>query len=387
MRPLCISLSVLSVLLTLQAVAADRWTVGGANSWEADAVQTENLLASVPGQPLFYSGNTFRSLSDGSPVQYYPMQGSALAFSADWQLYVVGGHDLARIHDGPSGELKATLDCQDEPRSLGPDAVSCAAFSKDDRFLITGGFKQVKVWEWAANRLVGTIQLPHHAIATQVGVTADNEYLVIALKKPQATCCDYAGEIKIYRLSDLTEIRTEEVAYPPALAFSSKDSTIAFSSGTNGIRIWNVKEALEIGLVQHSGKVTAMSFCPDGSMLVSSGEDLTTRTWCTASGRELRSLTTSQIVNKLAYTADGGNLLIGENNSKVTLREVFTVTIQPLANGELKLNWDGGCGRYQVQSRELHQTGWTNLGETIETTELIVAASTSGRMFRVLNAP
>src|SRR5687768_2354244 len=178
MCPRSISFAWLILVAGLNAEIKPQWTVGSDSTFNLDAVQSSPLLQPAANQ-LFFAGNRFFNTSDGSPAQSYanPVRGSALAFNN--HLYVVGSHDNAYIYDGNSDELRATLNAQDEPRSLGPDAVSCAAFSPDQAMLVTGGFKQVKIWRWSENKLLGTIPLPYHAIATKVGITADGEYLVI----------------------------------------------------------------------------------------------------------------------------------------------------------------------------------------------------------------
>ena len=78
--------------------------------------------------------------------------------------------------------------------------------------------------------------------------------------------------------------------YSDTLSFSPDGSRLAPLSG-DAVRLWDGITGLPIATLEcHSGHTYALSFCPDGSQLVSGSRDGTVRLWDGAAGLHIATL-------------------------------------------------------------------------------------------------
>lgn len=99
------------------------------------------------------------------------------------------------------------------------------------------------------------------------------------------------------------------------VAYSPDGLRLASASDDHSIRIWDVSERREIRRMEgHSDSVTTIQFSPDGGRIMSGSRDGTVRIWDVQTETEVQSLGMGEYrgaVSALAWTPDGGSLLVG----------------------------------------------------------------------------
>src|SRR5439155_96631 len=96
-------------------------------------------------------------------------------------------------------------------------------------------------------------------------------------KRRYASAAQLAAEIEpIWRIEVPSGI--------DAIAISRKGDWIAAASGDHSIKLFDPKAQLKRTLDGHEGKIAALAFSPDGSTLLSAGEDRQLLAWSVESG-------------------------------------------------------------------------------------------------------
>ncbi len=192
----------------------------------------------------------------------------AIAFSPDGKLFATAGVDV-KLWDIHTRQEITTLEHG--------RWVLALAFSPDGRFLATGDETgQVKVWDIQRQSIVVQLEGDATSIYT-VKFSPDGEILAGA---------GYEGEIKLWQVQSwelLGKLGAHATAY--TISFSP-DSKILASTGYEFVNLWQVDSGEKTAtLTEHTGWVNAVAFSPDGSALISGGDDATLRIWDVTSYR------------------------------------------------------------------------------------------------------
>jgi WD40 repeat protein len=109
-----------------------------------------------------------------------------------------------------------------------------------------------------------------------------------------------------------------------SLAVPGATRQIASGSADGSVRVWNLDgedEKTKEGkpaylLIGHLGRVNAVAFSPDNSLIVSGSEDQTVRVWSTSVRKEILMLSTyGQAITAVAFSSDGSSIISGSHFS------------------------------------------------------------------------
>ena len=149
--------------------------------------------------------------------------------------------------------------------------VLAVAFSPDGQFLATGDeIGQVNVWDVQRRRIVTQLEGDSTSVYT-VKFSPDGKILAGT---------GYDGEIHLWNVENWERFGVLTIgATAFTISFSPDSSTLA-STGYGSVSLWGVDSGEKIAtLAEHTGWVNAVAFSPDGSALISGGDDETLRIW------------------------------------------------------------------------------------------------------------
>ncbi len=192
------------------------------------------------------------------------------------------------------------------------DAVQAVAFSQDGRWLISGSLDQtVKIWDVQA-------QTHHQTIKGYDGPIYDiavhpNGYWFLA--------GGYDAHLRFRKLpiGNLVLSLQEASRYITSVAFSP--SGLLATGGLRTIHLWDVQQRRKIKTLNaHADAVLALAFSADGTYLVSSSYDGTSKLWDVQSMTEVMTLDRDQRpIHAVAFSPDGHYILSAGEDQHITL--------------------------------------------------------------------
>ncbi|MCH2113646.1 MAG: protein kinase [Pirellulales bacterium] len=266
------------------------------------------------------TGVALHTLSHGQYVH-------AVAFDPEGGRLATGSSDHSvRIIDVKGGALLQTLRGH-------TDAVLSVQFSCDGRQVLTAGYdNSAKIWDLSTGTVLQTLR-GHSWWVWAARFSRDDRRIVTASQDGKAIVWQQSGSGDYEVLTEFTKHRG-----PLYAAQFSPDGTHVVTAGYDRrVLLWNPDQVQPVDIARrleelpdppapfhelavHQGPVRSVVFSPDGSTIVSGGQDNVIRVWHLATSQEIAVLRGhASHVRDCDYSPDGRLLLSAGRDQQIKL--------------------------------------------------------------------
>jgi len=264
-----------------------------------------------------YEGNLVRLVDarDGRELQTLAGHEAIVhdsCWSRDARLVATTGFDeTVRVWDAATGKQRF----QARPFQ----GYTCSvAFSPDGRRLAAGSGDggRLQILDADTGVKVRELQTPDASLFA-MEYSPDGRFLVVN----HSPADRQSASIRIYKASDLGEVKTEISGPCSGFAMSRDGARFAYANAAGAIVLIETAAWTELARIPaHRDVITGLSFHPDGRHLASTGNDGAVRLWDTASGKTVNTLPIKlQMSSKVSFSSDGEVLVVGTADATVTL--------------------------------------------------------------------
>ncbi|MCC7374898.1 MAG: TIR domain-containing protein [Verrucomicrobiales bacterium] len=257
-------------------------------------------------------------------------------YSPDGTRVLSWGDSIAVLRDATT--LRPSL----ELRGHAHDILH-AAFSDDARWITTTDEQgEIRVWSASDGRVVATFQ---HAGATSARMGPGGKQVVTAAPGGEAILWDLATGARVaeVRLGSVLDFGTNT----RLMAFHPSGERVAFNALPDPVVVDARDGRTLFRLVGHSREVRSLQFSPDGTWLLSAGEDGTARLWLAGNGQLERTLKPETEMSGLleARFSPDGRRVATRDTRRIILWD--TATGNRGATIEYASDAPGGVGLFQ----------------------------------------
>ncbi len=236
----------------------------------------------------------------------------SLAYSADGKYLASGSYQEVKLWDAKTGELRRTIGGFTE-------RVVCLAFSPDSKLLATGGGAptqegELKLIDVAAGKVVRDIKANVHSdTVLGVGFSPDGKILVSC----GADKFVKTFEVATGKFQKAFEGHTHHVL---GVGFSPDGKQIASAGADNVVKIWDYAKGEQVRTINaHTKQITALVFVGKTGNFATCAGDQQVRFWNTGGGNYRNLAGGNDYLYCLAISPDGSVVAAGGQEGAVRL--------------------------------------------------------------------
>jgi WD40 repeat protein len=227
------------------------------------------------------------------PATVHPVR--ALAVSFDKSALAVGRGNQIHIYDAGSGTFIRTH-AQPELRSRANKDISAAhlsvveslGFSPDGKFLASGSFQEVCIWDVQSGQLLHKLTGFAHSVVA-LAFSANSKLLATGGGVPSED-----GEIKIFETASWnlrTQIKKGHSDTVYGVSFNPDGSMLATCSADKFIKVFELPSGKFVKSFEgHTHHVLDVGWRSDGKLLASAGADNVVKIWDYEKGEQIRTI-------------------------------------------------------------------------------------------------
>lgn len=235
------------------------------------------------------------------PTTYQPVL--ALALSPDEHLLAVARANALCVYD-----LTQPAHPLDQYLSGHTEAIQSVAWSPDGKWIATGGFRSLKIWDVSTWREVKSLSSSLVGNITALAFGLDNATLFAADGQPGVSGFIHRLAFQEGKITTTWKAH-EDVIY--GLRLSPDGKALASGAADRLARLWNVDDGKLIASYEgHTNHILSVAFNKDATQLATASADKEVKVWDVKSREQDVMLGDKKVVyTALAWTPDGAALV------------------------------------------------------------------------------
>ncbi|MFZ0819106.1 MAG: TIR domain-containing protein [Candidatus Acidiferrales bacterium] len=327
---IALALAVVAILFVRHYRPAYRTLISGTESVNSMAFSPDGrLLASgcSDGTVKVWEVSTGRFLSSTGPFQSALID--TVAFSPDSRFLATGGGSVVQILIASTGELTRDWDTKEWYRQ-----IRSVAFGPDGRVVAfgdSGSDRNVNIWNWTYGMPEPQGSISRRGQAYSVAFSANDRALAAGFGDGHVTLeTNYDGNSGF--LANLSDGADTPIS---SIAFSPSGGQLAAGKWSGDVDLWNWREESEIYVLKsHTQPVYSVAVSNDGRWIAAGGGSYncgspscsSVTIWEFDTGRERRTIYTSEAVTSVAFSPDSKWLGFGGRDGAIHLWRINALT-------------------------------------------------------------
>ena len=255
------------------------------------------------------------------PANVHPVR--ALAVSPDKTAIAASRGNQIHIYDAGAGTYIRSLV---NPTLTAPNGqavkaahlalVDSIAYSPDGKWLVSGSFQEIAIWDPLTGQLRQRLTGFTHAVVA-LAFSLDGKMLAVAGGEPTVE-----GEVKVFEVDSWKQIMDLKNGHSDTIygiCFSPDHKMLATASADKFIKVWEIPSGKFVKSFEgHTHHVLDVGWMADGKLLASAGGDNTVKIWDFEKGEQVRTINAhAKQVTRLLFVGKKGEFITGGGDNAV----------------------------------------------------------------------